>query len=155
MGRMYKMSFEDVAVAAAQDLFQLKWIGPGVYVLHGLYLSQTSELGDAAEEMLLYKIQTGATADGSGGNSGVELPLGSLGDGAVTAIGRINDTTESSGGTIVDKHVDAFNIRTGLIYLPPPAQRISWSANRLAVALISVPTDSITMSGTIIWEEIS
>ena len=152
-GRMYSMAFKDVAVTAAQDFFELTAATSGVTILHGVYLSQTSDVGDAAEEILTVEISTGATSSGSGGATGVEVPL-SLGDSAATAVGEVNNTTEAASGTIVVKHQDAFNIRVGWQYLPPPEQRISWSANILSVALITVPNDSITMSGTMIWEEL-
>ncbi len=151
---MYSMSFKDVAIVAAQDFFELDAPTVGVGILHAVYLSQTSDVGDAAEEILTVEINTGATTVGSvGGGAGVEVPM-TLGDAAATAVGWINFTTEASAGTIVAKHTDAFNVRVGWQYIPPPEQRITWSANFLAVALITIPADSLTMSGTIIWEEL-
>lgn len=153
LGRMYSMEFSDVAVAAAQDFFELTAATSGVTILHGCYLGQDSAVGDANEQMLQVVIQTGATTTGSGGAPGVEVPL-SLGDAAATALGETNNTTEATAGTIVNKHSDSFNTRVGWQYLPPPEQRISFSANLLTVTLIVAPTSSIQMFGTLIWVEL-
>lgn len=152
LGRMYSMSFKDITVAAAQDFFELVAATSGVTILHGVYLAQDTLVGDANEDFHHVVIYTGATADGSGGSVGVEVPL-SLGDSAATAVGRTNDTTESGTGTIVAKHMDSYNTRVGWQYLPPPEQRISWSANILSVTLLNTPT-SLDMQGTLIWEEL-
>ncbi len=152
-GRMYTMNFEDVVVAAAQDFFALDFAGTGVMILHACYLGQSTLVGDANEEMHKVVIKTGATVDGSGGNPGVEVPS-SLGSPAASAVGRINDDTIAGTGTIVEKHMDIYNIRVGWQYVPPPEQRITWSAERLVVGLLSTPT-SVTMSGSIVWEELN
>ena len=60
----------------------------------------------------------------------------------------------AASGTEAIKHFDAFNIRVGLIYIPTPETRITWSANRLCVRLLEGVADDIDFSGTIYWEEI-
>lgn len=149
------MEFNNITVSAVQDFFELIAATSGVTILHGCYLGQDFLVGDANEDMHRVAIKTGATTDGSGGAAGTEVPL-SLGDAAATAVGRTNDTTVATMGTAVQKHSDTYNIRVGWQYLPPPEQRITWSANILAVELTLAPTTITTgMNGTLIWEELS
>ena len=101
---------------------------------------------------------------GSGGGAGngrmYLYPLSPL-DSTDAAFGpttnvRVNDTTETSSGTPLDMHSEAFNIRTGWAYIPTPEMRIRTDEGDgfLAVALIDVPSDSLTMSGTMYVEEL-
>ena len=155
MGRMYVGEFADVAVVAAQDLFSLLPAVDKPVKLHAVFLSQSTEVGDAAEESLTLKLQRGATTTGSGGSAVTAVPLISVNDAADAATVRANDTTEASSGTIVDLHSESWNIRTPFIWLPPPEHRpMVENAEFFAVVLITVPVDSITMSGTLIYEEV-
>ena len=155
MGRMYVVEFADVAVVAAQDQFsQLPAVDKPVK-LHAVFLSQSTEVGDAAEESLTIKLQRGAATTGSGGSADAGVPLISVKDAADAATIRVIDTTEASSGTIVDLHSESWNIRTPFIWLPPPEHRLMVeNAEFFAVVLITVPADSITMCGTLIYEEV-
>lgn len=155
MGRMYSVVFESVAVTALQDFFEVVAAADSAVVLHSVVLTQETEVGDAAEEMLTVVIQEGATTSGSGGASATPRP-NSKGDAAFGGTAEVNNTTEAVSGTIVNLHRESFNIRTGFYYRPTPEERktISPSA-RMTVTLIStVPADSITMNGTLDMEEI-
>ncbi|KKL84049.1 hypothetical protein LCGC14_1968710, partial [marine sediment metagenome] len=44
MGRMFSVSFTDVAVTAQQDLFQIEANTVPV-IIHAIFLSQTSDVG--------------------------------------------------------------------------------------------------------------
>ena len=155
MGRIYVVEFAGVAVSAAQDLFSLLPAVDRPVKLHAVYLSQSTEVGDAAEEGLILKLQRGATTTGSGGSAAAGEPLISVNDAADAATVRINDTTEASSGTIVDVHSEAWNIRTPFIWLPPPEHRpLVENAAFFTVVLITVPADPITMTGTLIYEEV-
>ena len=157
MSRMYSIEFADVAVTLAQDLFAFKPLDDRPVILHAIFLSQTDDVGDSAEEMLLVKIIRGAATIGSGGSNPTARPLDST-DAAFgpTTNVRVNDTTETSAGSPLDMHSEAFNIRTGWAYIPTPEMRIRTDEGDgfLAVALIDVPSDSLTMSGTMYVEEL-
>ena len=157
MSRMYSIEFADVAVTAAQDLFSFKPLDDRPVIIHAIFFSQTDDVGDAAEEMLLIKIVRGNTTIGSGGSNPTARPLDTT-DAAFgpTTNVRANDTTEVSGGTGLDIHSEAFNIRTGWAYIPTPEMRIRVDEGDgfCAIQLIDVPTDSLTMSGTMYVEEL-
>ena len=154
MGRMYTVSFTAVAVTAAQDLFEVVAPADSVVILHALYLGQTTELADAAEEQLRIAIKSGATTSGSGGSSATPVPL-ALGDAAFGGTAEVNNTTQATAGTIVVHHNDTWNIRGPYQYIPTPEMRkvLSPSA-RMTVELLAAPADSVTMSGTLYIEEI-
>lgn len=154
MGFMYLASFENVAVTAAQDLFSILPATQRPVVLHACYISQSTELGDAAEEQLRIIIRRGGTTVGSGGSAATEYPLDPSAPTASAAV-RYNDTTAVTSGTIINLHAEAFNVRTGWVYLPTPETRIIVrNAEFLEVYLAAAPADSVTMGGTIYWEEL-
>ncbi len=68
MGRVYSVNFENVAVTALQDLFEISPADDKPVRILGLFLSQSTELGDAAEEMLRIQVIRGHNTGGSGGD---------------------------------------------------------------------------------------
>lgn len=154
MGRMYSATFTAVAVTAAQDLFEIVAPADAVVVLHSLYLGQSTELGDAAEEQLRVAIKSGQTTSGSGGSTVTPAPL-ALGDAAFGGTVEANNTTKASTGTIVTHHADSWNVRGPyqLIFTPETRKVLSPSA-RMTVELVAAPADSITLEGTVYFEEI-
>lgn len=155
MGRMYVAEFADVAVSAAQDFFELTPATNRPIVIHAVYLSQNSDVGDAAEEMLTVKIIRGHATSGSGGSTQTPTPLIALDTASGITSAELNNTTIASSGTAVDLHSEAFNIRAGWVYMPTPEMRPHCTAAgvRIVVRLLTTPADSLTMSGTIYFEE--
>jgi hypothetical protein len=157
MGFLYTVEFENVTVTAAgtdQDYFSILPNAGRPCLLHAVYLSQSSETGDAAEEILRIKIIRGHTTVGSGGTSATPQKLDADAPTAL-ATARVNDTTIASVGTPVDLHADAWNVRAGWIYIPTPEMRIRWeNANYLVVRQMSTVADDISMSGTLYYEEL-
>lgn len=151
MGRVYSASFEEVAVTAVQDLFELVAPADAAVSVHSITITQSSDAGDAQAEMLPILIHRG-TATGSGGSVVTPSPL-SVGDGAFGGVVEANNTTQSVEGTFL--HAEAFNIQIGFYYLPPPEDRPIVSPSALfIVELQGAPSDELTMNGTIVFEEI-
>lgn len=156
MGRKYCISFDRVAVSAVQDLFEILVPADMVMVVHRLVVSQDSEEGDAEDEQLYVSLRrvSGSPTSGSGGSTPTPQPL-DQGDAASTLTAEANNDTQLSGGTNVVVHSEAFNIRAGLDYHPTPEERIVISpSTRLLVELEEAPADAVTMSGTLIVEEV-
>lgn len=151
MGRMYSISFEEVAVTAAQDLFEVVAAADSVVLLHALYLSQSSEEADAQAEMLPLLIHRGSTS-GSGGSTPTPAPM-NLGDAAFGGTAEANNTTQSTEGTFI--HADSWNVQIPyqLIWTPEMRPVISPSG-RIIVELQAAPADSVTMNGTLYVEEL-
>jgi len=149
MGRRYSVSFTEVGVTAQQDLFQIEANTVPAKIL-GVYLSQSSDLGDAASEglsILIRRVTDAVT------NDVAEVPL-DAGDGVANADLAINETTElTTGATTI--HSEAWNILTPFVYLPTPEmQPVVTVGDALVVNLNTTPADSITMSGTLYFEEV-
>ena len=156
MGRMYSVTFDGVAVSAAQDLFELTGAAGMAVILHEIRLAQSSDAGDAAAEMARIKLLrfTGAYTGGSGGSAATPQKF-NPGDAAATAAAEVNNTTQATGGTSVILLADAWNVQAGYQWLPTPECRpILAASSALVLSLVAAPADALTMSGTLIFEEI-
>ncbi len=155
MGRVYAATFEAVAVTAQVDFFEITPADDKPVVIHEIRLAQSSDVGDAAEEMLRVKLIRGHATSGSGGSAPTPVPLNE-GDAAAGAAVETNNTTIASTGTAVDLLADAFNIRAGWLYVPTPEcrPRCGQGASTIVLRLMAAPADSLTMSGTIVFEEL-
>lgn len=156
MGRMYSAEFSKVAVTLDQDWFEITPADDKPVAIHAIFITQSSDVGDAAEEILDFKIMRGHTSSGSSGSSSTPAPLNPI-DAAAGATVEVNNTTLATTGTIVDLHSDSFNIRSGLQLIFPPDQRpVTTQANTTVVVRLLLDTaDELTMSGTIYFEELA
>lgn len=133
------------------DVFEiLAGVGKPVQ-LAGFEIGQTSEVGDAQEEILILALKylTGVPTSGSGGGTSTARPLQPgdvIGAGTDTAAATIEtgNTTKLTGGTSVTIKRFAWNVRTPLLYLPFPDTRfVLPEGNRLVLELLTTPADSI------------
>lgn len=149
MGRIYSVQFTEVAVTAQQDLFQIEALVVPVRLL-AVYLSQSTEVGDAAAEGLSIQIRrfTDAVTDD------LATVQADGGDATQNADVAVNETTELVTGQEI-YHTEVWYVANGpFIYLPPPELRMAIQVgNGAAVNLNTTPADSITMSGTVYFEE--
>lgn len=153
MSRFYSITFENVSVSAAQDLFEISPADDKPCTIHAIELSQISDVGDAAEEMLRLEIVRGY-ASGSGGSAFTPVAL-NPNDPASSFSAEINNTTIGAAGSPVVVYAAAFNIRSGWLYVPTPECRpiVTQAQTTLQVRLMAAPADAVTMSGTMIVEE--
>lgn len=154
-GRVYTVEFEAVAVTAQVDFFELTPADDKPVEVLGLFLSQSSDTGDAAEEILRYRVIRGHTTGGSGGAAPTPRPLNRSAAAAGFAAETCN-TTIASAGTGVNLHSGTFNVRVGeQLWLPESCE---WTASQadttLVVRLMAAPADSLTMSGTLYVREL-
>lgn len=151
MGRIYTAVFEEESVSAAQDLFEIVAPSDAIVKIHELVLGQSSDAGDSESEQLSVIIHRGSTS-GSGGGTPTARPM-EAGDAAFGGTVETNNTTQSTEGNIL--WGDAFNVLAGLqkIWTPETRPVISPSG-RLIVELQTAPADALTMSGTLVFEEI-
>lgn len=153
--RIYTCEFEGVAVTAAVDFFELTPADDKPVEIMGIFLGQSSDLGDAASEILRYRIIRGHTTTGTGGTqAATPRPLNRSGAAAGFTYDSCN-TTQATAGTTHNLHSDCFHIAAGLqLWLPEGCE---WEASQadttMVVRLIAAPTDSLTMSGTLYVRE--
>lgn len=153
-GRIYTTQFNAVAVTASQDLFELVAPATAIIIVHDVHCYQTSEFGDAAEEMLSLLLKSGATVSGSGGSSGTAVAR-DFGDAAFGGTVEINNTTKANTGTIVTHYAWAWNVRIPFdVIFTPETRPILSPSRRATLELATAPADSITMSCWLTFESI-
>lgn len=154
MGKMYSVQFNAVVVTVAQDFFELTAGATCSVVIHGWELGQASDYGDAQAEGLRLLLIRGHTTSGSGGTAATPTPL--LGNGSAAAsAAEVNNTTVASAGTPVTVFASAWNIQAGHVqWFPPECRPTLVPGQRVVLNSPNVPTDSITMSGTLYFEEV-
>lgn len=155
MGRLYTSVFQAVAVTAAQDLLSLLATSTCAIKVHYFSCGQSSDTGDAQDELLRVRFQRGMTTVGSGGTTPAMNPVDAQNTTAAVSTARANDTTAASAGTITQIYEECFNVRAGYVFMPTPDMRPTIAVStRGAFNLVGAPADSLTMSGTIVWEEL-
>jgi hypothetical protein len=154
-GRIYTVVFSAVAVSAAQDLFEITPADDKPVEIVGIELGQSSDAGDAADELLQISIIRGFTASGSGGSAPTPAPL-SPADGAAGFTAEVNNTTVANTGTSVTLHTGCWNVRAGYInWFPEGVRPAASQANTTIVVRTTAPADALTMSGTLYVRELA
>lgn len=154
MSGIYTVQFTGVAVTAQQDFFEIVAASAKPLVLIGFGLSQSADVGDAAEEGLSVLVKSGSTTSGSGGSAPTPVALDSS-QSAAGFTAEANNTTKATAGTIVTHYAYNWNVRMPLdIILPEPMQIILAGARRMTIELATTPADSLTVSGYAVLQEI-
>lgn len=151
--RCYTVSFTATAEAGAVDWFELVTTSAGGIALLGVDVGQTTELGDAAEEQIRWKVTraSGAYTSGSGGNTSVARPPCRAGDAAATFTAETLNTTQvaAGSGALTTLLQSTFNLRSGLQLFWTPETAFSASASQaLVIGMSAAPADSVTWEGT-------
>lgn len=160
MGRVYSIPFENVSVAAAQDLFSLAPADDKPVRVLAIHLSNvggTADAGDAQEELLRLAVIRGFTSQGSGGSSvSANAPIDSSAGANWGFTAHVNDTTPASGGTSQTLFADGWNIRVPYqqVFLPEARPGASQANTTIVVKLMAAPADAVSCSGTLIVEEL-
>ena len=155
MSRIYSAQVSAVAVTAAQDIFEvLAATAKSIYV-HGWSLCQTTDVGDAAEEVLRIETVRGVgSTSGSGGSTPTAHPLNDT-DAAVGATVEANNTTRMTVGTLETLEQYGWNIRIPWVhYYTPELRPFIKAGDRWTLSLPAAPVDPITTSATIWFEEL-
>jgi hypothetical protein len=148
----YSAPMDALAFTTATDVFEITAAAGARVLIHELHLCQTTDLGDAAEEVLRIGFYRGVTA-GATGTALTEQAYGDSNDGAATAAVVANRGTASTGGTLL--HIIGWNIRIPLERIWTPETRPVLELSTVGTfKLLTAPADSVTISGTLIWEEL-
>lgn len=151
--RCYTVVAASAAQTGAIDWFELTTTSAGGIALLGLDISQSTEAGDAQDEMIRWYIKrAGSTyTSGSGGNTSVARTPVRSGDAAATFTAETNNTTQVAvnTGTLATVHQSDFNVRSGLLLWWTPETAITAKASEaLVIGMSAAPADSITWEGT-------
>lgn len=154
---IYGAEINASAVTTATDLFQITPVADRAVLIYSLVLGQTTDLGDAAEEILLIGLFRDVTA-GSGGTAETEYGYSNaaISNASSAAVLTLNSSI-STGGTLID--IIPWNIRMPLIWEPIPELRpklsnLAAEGPAHSFRLLAAPTDSITISGVLKWAEL-
>ncbi len=152
--RIYTVAFSAVAVTAAVDLFEISPADDKPCEVIGMFLGQSSDVGDAAAEILAYTVIRGHTTSGSGGTATTPRPL-NRSDATVGFAAETCNTTAATAGTTHILHADTFHVASGeKLWLPEGCEwELSQADTTLVVRLAAAPADSLTMSGTLYVRE--
>jgi len=158
MARTFEAIFEPTAVTTAIDFFEIVAPASSGIMILGWDLYQTSDLGDAAEEILdlEYVRGDGSVTSGSGGSSVTPQPLDN-GDGAAGATVEALNTTRMAVGTGVLDIIKKFgwNIRSPMEKIFIPEQRpLITPGDSWTLSLNAAPADSLTIGGSISFVEL-
>ena len=159
-GRQYSVAFDNVATTTTCDFLELNPAVDKPCRLVAIDIGQTTREGDANEAILRWSIRrfTGATiTSGSGGTAPTPSPLAAADAAAGAGAEVMNTTIATTSGTNTLLHASTFNVRTGLLWVPPP-NIYPWVVDNsgnavLLVRLEEAPPASVNFSGTLYFEE--
>lgn len=156
---IFTATFSAVAVTAAQDLFEITAAGTAGtgarrVGIRQIRIGQYSDFGDAQAEILSITLIRGYTVTGSGGTTVTPAPTLSAAAVALSTV-KANNTTVANTGTAATLIADVMNVAAGWIWqCATDLSDVKWLAGgERGVLRLSVPADSLTMNGTIWFEE--
>ncbi len=154
MARTYTVEATGAA-AAAVDFLEFLPADDHPCLLLALIVSQSTEAGDAQDEMISLLIKRGGTlTSGSGGSAPTPRPV-DFGDVAACFTAELLNTTKGSFTGGVNLHRSSFNVRAGfeMFWTPETAHKFG-QANQCLVEMLSTPADSITWDVTAYIQEL-
>lgn len=157
--RVFSVTFDAVAISAAQDLFEITPADDKPCKLLGLVLSNvggTADAGDAQEELLRLSIIRGFTASGSGGSAPTPVPVNPNAS-AAGFTAEVNNTSLATTGTTTNPFNDGWNIRVPYQMFWPEEMGPEFGQpnTTLVVRLVTAPADSVSCSGTLYVAELA
>jgi hypothetical protein len=147
--RTYRVDIPATALTAAIDLLEINPAVSQMLKLLEVKLWQTTELGDAQDEVLPITLVTGFTSSGNGTSvTAVPDEVGDVFGGTCEYMGA----TQASGGTTVSRSLGGFKLIAGeWLWLPVPLTDspagIWIPYNTRAVIRTTAPADSVTIAG--------
>lgn len=150
--RVYKAPFDTAAAFTASfDFVELTPADDKPIVLVRLNCYQTTDLGDAAEEVLRWSVVRGNTTSGSGGTASTAVLAVKPTQSAAGCTYEALNSTKASAGTAVEGTQGGWNIRIPLdfVFLPEERDEASQANTLLCWRCDTAPADSITVGGGI------
>jgi hypothetical protein len=155
MPRCYTVNFTPAAIAVATtDLIDLKAADDVPIKVRALRIWQTSDVGDAQDEVITVQLVQGNTTDGTGGAAATPAKINPK-DAAATLTARNGDTTAASAGTAVVVYSTGWNVRAPLeIIFPEDMMRgTDQGSGLLCLRIAAAPADSLTIGASLdVWE---
>lgn len=161
-GPIFSAAIDNIAVSAIQDLFEIATDATTRIAICGIDLFQNTDFGDAQAETLALRIIRGLGTTGSGGSAVTPKNHKPWSRVSPCTVARNNTTPAVIGAGTSDVLLSTgFNVQAGFFYRPrwvdstDVDERIFCEKNsRIVVNLPAAPADSITVFGTIWWQEL-
>ena len=151
MGRMYSAVMDAVAVTAAKDLMRLSAPSDAVVIIHEVKVSQESDAGDSESEQVAVQLQRSST-DGTGTSTTPEKMEPSDAAFGGTCVTNLTVDTSISGSPLRRTSDNVHNAPHWLF--TPETRPVVPPSGRFVVRLDKAPADSLTMSLTVVLEEV-
>lgn len=154
MSRIYTVSFKNVSVAGAQDLFGILATANMALAIHAIELGQKTLTGVEGKEIEFVRMPAVATV-GNGGAAATPRPQ-VPNDPAATFTARVNDTVgQSTNGTEERVHAAVWMFLNGYYYMWAPEQRpIIKPSQGFVCRLGTLPSAAMLSSGALTVEEL-
>lgn len=156
MSGLYKVPLiaQAMADATQYDIFTISNHAARPTVLKGLKLFQTSEFGDAQEEILALILKTGLDAVGSGGTA--VTPVNTDRDGGAAGFtARVMDQPKATGASPVSVDPIGWNTRVDKDDILPEEWQILMPAGLIwTIELVTNPAGAKTVYGSLLVQEI-
>ena len=158
MGRVYAVTFDGGTITAADtdvDWFEITPADDKPVRILGLFMAQLSDVGDAAEEILAWKILRGHTTSGSGGVTPTIDPVNPA-DSAAGFTAEANNDVIASVVTPDEGHSGGWNIRVPLelFWTPETAMQATQANTTIVVRQLTTVGSTLTgVIGTLYVEE--
>lgn len=155
MGRKYTASYAANAQTTAIG-FEILAPSDSIVVVHSVRAWQTTELGDAAEEILALTFTRGigSVTSGSGGATPDVHPIDD-GDAAFGGTVECRNTTvlAAGSGTLEVMDRDGWNVRVPYVRIYTPEERPIIGPSEYWEFQIAAPADSTTIGVSVTFEE--
>lgn len=154
MTRCYTVNLAPAAATVAIDLVAIKPATNIPVKIRAIRVWQTSDVGDAQDEVLTINVVRGNATDGSGGAAGTMIKKDER-DAAASFTSRVGDTTAASAGTPLTVYSSGWNVRAPFeVIFPDQVQpRCDAGQTNIVVRLGGAPADSLTIGCSVDLEE--
>lgn len=139
--------------SANVDLLEMVAPTAAKWIILGFDIGQTSDVGDAAEEIIALSIKSGQSTSGSGGSTSTPVPTDCVSSPGSGSSCEQANTTKASTGTILSHATHHWNVRAPLSVVYTQEQQIILPAGRRATLEIPAAIDSLTISGQVWVQE--
>jgi hypothetical protein len=153
LGPAFTLTFSAQAITVAMDYFELVAPTNKKLAIIEMRLGQYSDFGDAQAELLSIQCIRGYTSAGSGGSTPTPIKWDPTSSRVSLATVKMNNTTLASTGTADIPISDAWNVQASAWLAPPRGMPLIVAPSQRFVLRGTAPADSLTMNGTILWEE--
>jgi hypothetical protein len=148
--RCYTVNFTPTSVTVAVDLIAIVAVTNIPIAVRAIRVWQTSDVGDAQDEVITLNLVRGNTTAGSGGAAATPVLKGPKAA-AVSFTARAGDTTAASAGTAVIPYSTGWNVRNPFEITFTEDQMVSTDAvtGFLVLRFGAAPADAITVAASV------